>query len=79
MGVAGKFDSPFGWWDNLGAKHRKVTGSDGRWQQLLICSCEHDMYHSGVKGKYLEVAIVSVTLLGELILEICLIFLLLIL
>ena len=37
------------------------------------------MTHSKIKGKYLKMAIVSVTLLGELILDICLIFLLLIL
>lgn len=37
-------------------------------------SCEHPMNHSGVKGKCLEVVMVSVTLLREAILRTCLIF-----
>lgn len=49
--VDGKFNSPFGQCGSCGAKHRKVSGCNGRWQRL-IGTCEHPMNHSGVKGKY---------------------------
>lgn len=49
LGVTGEFRPPSGLCDNCGAKHRKITGSNGRWQLLLTGTCEYPMNHSGAK------------------------------
>lgn len=61
---AEKFNSPCAQCDDLGAKHVKVAGGIDRRQLPLMGTCEHPLDHSETKGKYLEKAVVSVSLLG---------------